>query len=112
MNLDERILNLIPKGHENPISGTKLDILANTEERDRKRAIEHLRKHGYLICANNNGYFIAETMDELRDYVRIVKRRLKTTGETIRKANKIIKRYDSQFKGQLRLDCLGDDYEL
>ncbi|WP_026493076.1 hypothetical protein [Butyrivibrio sp. XPD2002] len=112
MNLEEIILSLIPKGHEKAISGTKLDILADTEERDRKRTIEHLRKHGYLICANNNGYFIAETMDELKDYVRTVKRRIKTTGETIRKANKIIKRYDSQIKGQLSLDCLGDDYEF
>ena len=107
----DKIIQHIPVGSSYAIGGKELDVVIGFEsERERKRTFEHLRKKGYLICANEKGYFMPSTIDEIRQYVRKVNRRIATESATIREPYKYLKEQDLQIKGQISIDDYEDDY--
>ena len=107
----ERIIQHIPVGSSYATGGKELDTIIGFEsERERKRTFEYLRKQGYLICANEKGYFMPSTVNEIRQYVRKVNRRIATESETIREPYKYLKEHDAQIEGQITFDDFEDDY--
>lgn len=71
------ILDFLPIGAENAISGPKLvEMIGLADRRELQRLISDKRKHGAIICANSHGYFIpglGETgRDEIASFVAFV----------------------------------------
>lgn len=67
------------KGKRNAIKGSDLAKMLGLELRNMTNIIEQERREGRLICANcgegERGYYLAETMSELLDYLTIYKGR-------------------------------------
>ena len=73
------ITDFICTGREQAISLSDLSAAAGIPERSAKREILEARIKGHLICSNEDGYFFAETADDLRDYVRSRQASIKTS---------------------------------
>lgn len=61
-----KISDYIPTGEANAISNKQVAVLAKCTPREVRRLVEQARQEGEPICSCDNGYFIAETADELR----------------------------------------------
>ena len=66
---------LIPRGSENAIEGERLDRMLNCERRTRFELIEKARRDGEIICANQTGYYLPETLDELHNYYKFSRKK-------------------------------------
>lgn len=68
----EKIVDFIPTGKENAISGQKLACLLNCSEREARRLVEHLRRDGVLICSTyrskGGGYYRPCNSAETAEY--------------------------------------------
>lgn len=58
---------------------TNLAQIFGVSKRETRKMIEDARRAGILICSCEKGYFMPETLLELRDYARRTKARI-TTG--------------------------------
>ena len=65
-----KISDYIPTGEANAISNKQVAVLAKCTPREVRRLVEQARQEGEPICSCDNGYFIAETADELRRMLR------------------------------------------
>ena len=73
------IQDFISVGRGQAISLSDLSAAAGIPERSVKREVLEARINGHLICSDENGYFLAETADDLRDYVRSRQASIKTS---------------------------------
>lgn len=65
-----KISDFILTGEKNAISNKQVAVLAKCTPREVRRLVEQARQEGEPICSCDNGYFIAETTDELRRMLR------------------------------------------
>lgn len=75
-----KIEEYIPNGAGAAITLGDLARLLDIERREVERAIQFARQNGVPICASNSepfGVFIAETSEELAQYIESLDRRLK-----------------------------------
>ena len=91
------ILNKIPQGKDNAISRQALRYATNTSDRQMRRLIHEAREAGNIICSTGKGYFIPETVEEIKHQyyrekkriastyagIRIMRARLKELGEKV-----------------------------
>ena len=79
------ITTLIGCGQENAITAKHLAlVLGKKSARDVTRIIERERADGIPICACNNGYYLADTPDELSFYISKFDRRQRSMATTRR----------------------------
>lgn len=103
-----KIVEAVPIGKENAVSGQKLACLLNCSERRIRKCIEHLRRGGVLICSTyrsrGGGYYRPRDSTETAEYFS---RQLSRIG-SIWKALSPFKRYLKALPvpGQLALDEL------
>lgn len=64
-SMHELLRQLIPKGKENAVNNAYLQEVLHTSRREVSAAIHELRAEGHLICADNHGYYTADTDEEL-----------------------------------------------
>ena len=67
---------LLAVGAANAIPASALARMTGETPRQITKAIEKLRKSGVPICANGEGFFLAETAEELSAYLRAFDRRM------------------------------------
>lgn len=90
-----KIADFLPTGAENAIDGATLAAALGYKHRELTRWIERERRNGAPICAavsgENRGYFLAESVDEMRRYILSLNRRIREVqatrdacGETLR----------------------------
>jgi hypothetical protein len=77
-----RLLGAI--GASNAVYGAKLaKAIGAVNEKSIQTAATELRHNGYMIGANDLGFFICETYDEAYDYVKSLERRVAGANKTI-----------------------------
>ena len=65
---DIDILSVIPTGRENAISMREIaDLLDLDSTRPVRKLINEARTDGTLICSGDNGYWLPESLEEVRD---------------------------------------------
>ncbi len=67
------IIDYIPYGARNAVTGTELCKLMNCGPRDVTRAIQAARLHGAPICSSNGdvpGYYLTDDPGELERYIK------------------------------------------
>lgn len=73
-------------GAQNAFSGQQLSAILGTDLRSITKQIEKERQAGIAICATttgeNRGYFIAENIEELANYLRALNLRIKSVQKT------------------------------
>lgn len=81
-----RLVDLIPSGRENAVTGRELASLLGMDCRDVSRTIEKLRADGEPVCAtcdsSRPGYFLAEGPEDLERYIASLDRRLRAIRRT------------------------------
>ena len=79
-----KIADLLLVGKENATSMTDLAHIANVPERSLRAEILQARINGELICSCDQGYFLPESVDDIREYVISRKAFLKTAGKALK----------------------------
>jgi len=81
---EKETLKLLGKhiGFKNPISGREISSLINlktkgVEGAEMRNIIHQLRLKNYPICATFNGYYYAMTIEELENFRKILKNRIR-----------------------------------
>jgi hypothetical protein len=46
-------------------------------------AVERARRSGILICSSDKGYFMPETLEEVKEYTQRTKARIRTGGQCL-----------------------------
>lgn len=91
-----KILDFIPCGRENAISGKELINATGWDSRTVKQQIANARLNGSVICSildgNNGGYYIPATPTEAVDYVRTEEKRIESATEALRAAKVFIEK--------------------
>ncbi|MCM1062824.1 MAG: HTH domain-containing protein [Eubacterium sp.] len=84
------IINFIPHGKINAVSGKELKQLTGCDERTIKQHIANARLKGTVICSildsNRGGYFIPESPAEAVEYVRTEQCRIQSAKAALKSA--------------------------
>ena len=78
-----KISDFLLTGKKNGISMTDLAHIANVPERIVRKEILQARIAGELILSGDEGYYLAENDDEIREYVISRKAAIKTTSKAL-----------------------------
>lgn len=79
-----KIADFLLTGKRNAISMTDLAHVVNIPERSVRLEILQARINGELICSCDQGYFLPESVDDIREYVISRKAFLKTAGKALK----------------------------
>ena len=74
---------VIPAGRAEAVSMTYLASIFGISKRELRKNIEDARKAGNLICSCDRGYFMPETMTEIKEYAKRTKARIRTGGQCL-----------------------------
>lgn len=77
------LTDTIPTGQMDAISMSHLARIHNLSNRKMRREVEKARRAGNLICSSDRGYFMPETIADIRDYALRTKARLRTGGQCL-----------------------------
>lgn len=72
------LVMFIPTGEREAVSMSHLARTLAVSQRELRRSIEQARRAGNLICSSEKGYFIPETLDELKAYAHRTRERART----------------------------------
>ncbi len=97
------VLDFIPVGKENAVSGEYLRQMTGYSDRLVRQEVQQINEKGdVLICrACRKGYYLPETQAEADEYIRYSHSYLVTLA---RKDRGMRKARDKMFSGQMRLD--------
>lgn len=79
-----KIADFLLPGKKNAISMADLAHVVNIPERSLRLEILQARINGELICSCEQGYFMPESVDDIREYVISRKAFLKTAGKALK----------------------------
>ena len=65
------------------VSRIELSVLAGCSERDVRTAISELRRQGWLVVGDAEGYWIAQNADEVHQVLRALECRIESLQEVI-----------------------------
>ena len=72
--------------------------ITGTEARELRRMIEAARRAGILICSSEKGYFMPETLQDIRQHVHRARERIRTGGACLRPFIREMKRREAGGK--------------
>ena len=87
----QRIIDLIPFGHDNAISRERLCYRTGMSDRDIRRAIGELNEDGNVILNRGKGYFRYDAETDryyLQNYLAVEQGRVRTLNRKLRKMRK------------------------
>lgn len=78
------------------------DLMAATGLRDRafRHGVEALRRSGVVVCADERGYYLPETLGEVLDFIQQEEHRARSTFFTLRAARELATRMQAQEHGE------------
>ena len=99
MNFMEILLH----GERNAVSAVYLvNRLGLKDTRDLRLAVSSARANGQIICSGKAGYYIPETREELKRFIRKMETMATSTLKALKSAREALK----QIEGQLSIDDL------
>ena len=95
--MNDFLLKLIPTGKQNARSCKELARLTGLSIKGVKAHISKLRQGGQIICSSldnsKGGYYLPETLEELKEYTTIERARIRTAAAALRPAVKELQKY-------------------
>ena len=95
-SLRAQILSLIGYGKENAVHLAEIISLTKTENRIVRREIELLRRSGYVIVSDPDGYYFPANAHELSRYIKRTEKTAKSIFYTLQSARKQYKQYEAE----------------
>lgn len=93
MSVSERILQTIGTGESGAVSAEQLTMITGLTSRELRKAVETLRRDGYVIISSDNGYYYPETVEEVKRYIGKESRRARSIFFTLRSARELLNRW-------------------
>ncbi|MBE7011318.1 MAG: hypothetical protein E7415_01435 [Ruminococcaceae bacterium] len=84
------ILNMLETGEKNAVHLKAIINRTELKNREARKCIEQLRRSGFVIVSNSNGYFIPETPEELQKYINQETHRAKSVFYTLKNARQLL----------------------
>ena len=101
----ELLRNNIPRGKEKAIHVNDLALILGETPAHTKVLVQSARREGEYICSGNEGYWYAESEDEMKKYCRVLVKQAISRLLTV----KPIRHALEEMKGQISLsDILND----
>ena len=100
------ISDYLGKGRDRALTMTDLERRTGRNRRDIQKMIAEERANGQLILSSTRGrggYFLPSCSDELREYVRSMDARAKSTFRACMAARKALREMEERERGQLTL---------
>lgn len=72
------LTDTIPTGQHDAVSMYHLAMMHGLSARKMRLAVENARRDGILICSGDRGYFLPETVTEIKDYAKRTSARIST----------------------------------
>lgn len=95
------VADFLPRGAENAIPSRHLvDMLGFRSVRDLQKAIERERNDGAVIlsiCTDGGGYFLPDTPDEIRRFIRTLSARARNTDKSLESARAELRRLEGGY---------------
>lgn len=92
------IVDFIPHGMTNAVTGKELRQITGLDERTVKQQIANARLKGAVICSildsNKGGYFIPDSPEEAVEYVRTEQCRIQSAKAALKSAEDFISRVE------------------
>jgi len=88
----------IPAGKADAVSMPHLARVMNMNPRELRLAVEQARRAGILICSCEKGYFMPETLQEIREHAHRMDARIRTGRDCLRPFLKEIRRTEASRK--------------
>ena len=101
MTAQERILQALRVGENNAVSLADMCRISGLDNRSTRLVIEDLRRQGMVIISSNRGYYLPETIEELRRYINKESKRAKSIFYTLKSA-KQLEKYMNNSVGQTK----------
>lgn len=93
MNVSEMILQAIGTGESGAVSAEQLTMITGLNDRELRKAVERLRRDGYVIISSEGGYYYPETVEEVKRYISKESRRARSIFFTLRSARELLNRW-------------------
>lgn len=93
------IIDIIGRGADSARHLSELCKIIGRNERAVRQEIEQLRADGAVICSDERGYFLPETVEELRTYVRQERVRVRSLHRRNAAAFRLLKEWGQSFGG-------------
>lgn len=91
MTAQERITQALRTGENNAVSLAEMCRVSGLDNRSTRQTIENLRRSGMVIISSNKGYYLTETLEEVRHYINKESKHAKSIFYTIRSAKALEK---------------------
>lgn len=105
------ILACFKYGRANAVHLKELELLTGLNSRALRLIIERIRRDGNTICADENGYYLPETIAELEKYIHRAEAMAKSTFYTLRTARKELEKMRNAGYEQISIDEIGQGGE-
>lgn len=92
MTVQERIIQALKTGENNAVSLADMCRVSGINNRATRQIIEDLRRSGVVIISSNKGYYLPETLEEVRHYINKESKRAKSIFYTIQSAKVLEKK--------------------
>ena len=91
MKLDEKLLDILPRGSASAMSAPELQrALGLSDRRDVNSLVHRLRVSGVVILSNTQGYYLPENKAEIKDFVRSMRSRIRAIKQATLSAEKAL----------------------
>ena len=93
MSVTELILATIGTGENNAVNAEQLSMITGLNDRELRKAVERLRRGGYVIISSESGYYYPETVEEVKRYIGKESRRARSIFFTLRSARELLNKW-------------------
>ena len=90
----ERLLYLIPNGHQNAIHIADLQSMTGFNSQEIKNVVQKKKKKGYPICSGRDGYWLTNSSLELKSTINLLRAHKDTLENTVDALNHTLKELD------------------
>lgn len=92
MKLDEKLLDILPKGSGSAMSAPEIQkALGLSDRRDVNFLVHRLRVRNFVILSNSQGYYLPENETEIRDFIKSMRSRMRAIKQATLSAEKALK---------------------
>ena len=80
---EDALLSILSTGEEKALNSAEIERITGYNPRVQRLIVRSLRKKHVPVCSTSNGYFIADTDEDIQSSIRIIRSHILSETETI-----------------------------
>jgi len=90
----DRVLACLGAGRGRAIIGRDLRTVTGLPDHELRKTLEHIRRGGQVVIADDAGYYLPETLPELRTYIQQEEHRSTNHQRTLESARQLAEQWE------------------